>query len=54
MRKPPPELLALTSAERTFKLTDFGNAERLAAKFGADLRYVKPWKAWLYWDDRRW
>ena len=37
-----------------FNLTDLGNAERLVAKFGKDLRYCHPWKRWLVWDGRRW
>jgi len=39
---------------RLYKHTDVGNGERLAAKFGAQLRYCHPWKKWLYWDGRRW
>ncbi len=34
--------------------TDLGNAKRLVARHGADLRYVHLWKKWLCWDDRRW
>ena len=45
------ESLPLT---RLYKHTDVGNGERLAAKFGAGLRYCHPWKKWLYWDGRRW
>lgn len=37
-----------------FHLTDLGNAERLVARHGHDLRYCHPWKAWLVWDGRRW
>lgn len=36
-----------------YKLNDVGNAERLAALYGADIRYCPEWKAWLiykgYW-----
>jgi putative DNA primase/helicase len=35
-------------------LTDVGNAERLVARHGADLRFVHPWSRWLVWDGRRW
>jgi P4 family phage/plasmid primase-like protien len=35
-------------------LTDVGNGRRLAARFGADLRYSAEFKQWLYWDGRRW
>jgi putative DNA primase/helicase len=33
--------------------TDLGNAERLVARHGGDLRYCHPWKKWLTWDGRR-
>lgn len=35
-------------------LSDLGNAERLVRYFGHGIRYVRPWKQWLCWDDRRW
>jgi putative DNA primase/helicase len=35
-------------------LTDVGNAERLVARHGRDLRYCHPWGRWLVWDGRRW
>lgn len=35
-------------------LTDLGNAKRLVARHGLDLRYCHPWKEWLTWDGRRW
>jgi putative DNA primase/helicase len=38
----------------TFELTDLGNAERLVARHGDDLRYCAPWKTWLVWDGARW
>jgi putative DNA primase/helicase len=35
--------------------TDTANARRLAAAFGADLRYCDPWDGkWLHWDGKRW
>jgi P4 family phage/plasmid primase-like protien len=39
---------------RKFMLTDLGNAERLVAIFGEDLRYVGQWSRWLIWTGRRW
>lgn len=36
-----------------FSLTDLGNAERLVAAHGRDIRYV-PGVGWLVWDGRRW
>lgn len=35
-------------------LTDFGNAERLVARHGADLRYCHAWKTWLNWRETHW
>ena len=37
-----------------FPLTDLGNAERLIALHGDDLRYVATWGRWYVWDGRRW
>jgi putative DNA primase/helicase len=34
--------------------TDLGNAKRVVARHGADLRHCHPWKSWLVWDGRRW
>lgn len=35
-------------------LTDLGNAERLLAAHGNDLRYCATWGYWLTWDGQRW
>lgn len=35
-------------------LNDHGNAERLIAISGNDLRYCHDFKKWLVWDGRRW
>jgi len=35
-------------------LTDLGNAERLVAGHGDDLRYCDAWGKWLVWDGGRW
>jgi len=35
-------------------LTEIGNAERLVAQYGGDIRYCHPVRAWLLWDGRRW
>ncbi len=37
-----------------FNTTDLGNAERLVAQHGEDLRYCYPWAKWLVWDGKRW
>ena len=33
---------------------DHGNAERLIAMFGQDLKFCHAFKKWLVWDGRRW
>jgi putative DNA primase/helicase len=37
-----------------FPFTDLGNAERLKARHGDDLRYVHKWRDWIIWDGQRW
>ncbi len=37
-----------------FNRTDLGNAKRLVAKYGSDLRYCHLWKKWFIWDSQRW
>ena len=34
--------------------TDLGNARRLVALYGHNLRYCSKWKQWLVWDNSRW
>jgi putative DNA primase/helicase len=34
--------------------TDSGNAERLVALHGLDLKFVPKWNKWLSWDGARW
>jgi putative DNA primase/helicase len=43
-RKSPPH----------YQATDYGNAERLVALHGHNVRYCHPWKKWLIWDGNRW
>ena len=49
--KTEPEPLNLGSR---FNLTDYGNAQRLVANFGKDIRYSYQWNRWLVWDGARW
>lgn len=51
-----PRLLAeaLEWGAKDYPLTDAGNAERFADKFGADFRFVTEWQAWARYDGRRW
>lgn len=39
---------------RVFPCTDLGNAERMRARHGQDIRYCHVWKAWLIWDGTAW
>jgi P4 family phage/plasmid primase-like protien len=39
---------------RVRPLTDTGNAERLAAQRGSEIRFCSSWKKWLVWDGTRW
>lgn len=45
---PPP------SGEGAYNHTDLGNARRLIAHQGHDLRYVPAWGAWLAWNGQHW
>jgi putative DNA primase/helicase len=38
----------------SFPTTDYGNAQRLIARHGRDLRYCPSLGHWLVWDGRRW
>ena len=38
----------------TFNNTDVGNANRLAARFKAELRWVPGWHTWVHFDGIRW
>jgi putative DNA primase/helicase len=40
--------------KRTFLLSDVGNAQRLIAQHGKDLRYCQAFKCWFVWDGSRW
>lgn len=37
-----------------YRTTDLGNAERLLARHGHEVRYCYEWKTWLVWDGQRW
>jgi P4 family phage/plasmid primase-like protien len=36
------------------RMTDLGNARRLVAHYGHNLRYVRAWGKWYAWDGTRW
>jgi putative DNA primase/helicase len=42
------------AVEHTFKCSDMGNAERMVAQHGQDIRYCSLWGKWLIWDGTRW
>ncbi len=37
-----------------FKNTDMGNAERLVARHGENIRFIPEMKSWMIWDGQRW
>ncbi|MGB9457654.1 MAG: hypothetical protein WCB12_16510 [Bryobacteraceae bacterium] len=53
---PTPDSKAHATARdgRGFMRTQLGNAERLVASHGNNIRYCHPWEKWLVWDGRRW
>ena len=52
---PEPSAAALPEPDlRCQPYTDTGNAERLVALHGRDLRFCTESKKWLVWDGRRW
>ena len=42
------------NVEQRFHFTDLGNAERLVARHGHDLRYCHTHRSWYIWDGCRW
>jgi hypothetical protein len=42
------------ASSEKFWLTDLGNAQRLASRFGKDIRYSYERRKWYVWDGRRW
>jgi P4 family phage/plasmid primase-like protien len=49
-----PDEPTVSTLPSMFGFNDMGNAQRLIAKHGKDLRYCHPWKNWLVWDGTRW
>ena len=49
-----PQPLMQEAPVTGFNLTDLGNAQRLVAQHGQDLRYCYTWGKWLVWDGVRW
>jgi P4 family phage/plasmid primase-like protien len=44
----------ITDGRTRFDLTDPGNADRLIARHGKDIRYVWEWTSWIVWTGKRW
>jgi P4 family phage/plasmid primase-like protien len=53
-RREPTSIIHNTGKAESFNLTDLGNAGRMVAHHGDDIRYCYPWGVWLIWDGRRW
>ena len=51
---PPLAALHAAASGQTFNLTDTGNAERLADRYGKNLRYCYAAGKWYVWDGRYW
>lgn len=50
-----PELKEeLQQMTKQFKLSELGNAERLVARHGKDIRYCHEWNKWLIWTGTHW
>jgi putative DNA primase/helicase len=52
--QPPEDEESETPPAASEHLTDLGNARRLAARHGQDLRFCNPWGQWLAWDTMHW
>lgn len=52
--KSPAGLATKLAVAKTFKLTDFGNAERLVSRHGANIHYSEERKRWLVWTSKVW
>lgn len=55
----PETVVAFDALERQgeaphYECSELGNARRLIAAHGTDLRYAPEWREWLHWDGRRW
>jgi putative DNA primase/helicase len=48
------ERFSLREGRGAYLCVDAGNAERLADRHGANLRYCYPWGRWLVYDGARW
>jgi putative DNA primase/helicase len=49
-----PEGWTSLDQPQQFPSTQMGNAERLVARFGHQIRYCHTWASWLIWNGQRW
>jgi putative DNA primase/helicase len=49
-----PTLNAMPAPLQSIPLTDYGNAQRLVARYGRNLKWVAKLGFWLVWNDKRW
>ena len=54
MQPEPTSIVPLRASAGHFNPTDVGNAARLVARHGRDLRYCHPWNQWFVFDGRLW
>lgn len=47
-------ILTQDQKKTSYNLTDSGNAERLVAKHGEDIRFCQTWGKWLLWIGKVW
>lgn len=50
----PVQQSEITGDANEFELTELGNAERLVARFGEDIRYSHEQKKWFEWTGKVW
>lgn len=48
---PKPEVRPIDFDLAHYDRTDSGNARRMVARYGRDLRYCHPWSKWLTWEE---
>jgi putative DNA primase/helicase len=54
VQREAPNVTPLPTLRREFPLNDVGNALRIKARHGRDLRYCHPWGCWLAWMGSHW
>lgn len=52
--KPPKPKPDVDLLDKRFENSDLGNAERIVALYGNDIRYVGQWDTWVFWNGQHW